>query len=140
MSGTVYETEPRAGRPGTTGIRPLCGCRGVPAARGRLLCFSGHDQRTGLVIGLGAGGVQGRKADPVVMTAQQQIRLIRAPAARRDDHRDHGPGRAAAGAVGKEEPPGRSRQLIVERDRIGAIAVFEPALHQTSPQLPGTGA
>jgi hypothetical protein len=84
--------------------------------------------------------VQGGKADPVVVTAQQQIRRMRVPAARRDNHRDHGPGRAAASAVGEEEPPGRSRQLIIERDGIGAIVVCEPALHETGSQLPGTGA
>ena len=110
------------------------------AARRRLLFFSGHDQHTGLVIGIGADGVQDGKADPVVVTAQQQIRWMRVPAARRDNHRDHGPGRAAASAVGEEEPPGRSRQLIIERDGIGAIVGCEPALHQTSSQLLGTGA
>jgi hypothetical protein len=105
-----------------------------------LLSFSGHDQHTGLVIGIGADGVQDGKADPVVVTAQQQICWMRVPAARRDNHRDHRPGRAAASAVSEEEPPGGSRQLIIERDGIGAIAVCEPALHETSSQLPGTGA
>jgi len=136
----ISETEPCAGRPGTTGILPLCGCCGGLPARRRLLFFASHDQRTGLVIGIGADGVQGGKADPVVVTAQQQIRWMRVPAARRDNHRDHGPGRAAASAVGEEEPPGRSRQLIIERDGIGAIVGCEPALHETSSRLLGTGA
>jgi hypothetical protein len=122
------------------GVLPLCGYGGVLVARRRLLFFSGHDQRTARVIGIGADSVQGGKADPVVVTAQQQIRSVRVPAARRDNHRDHGPGRAAASVVGEEEPPGLSRQLIVERDGIGAVAVCEPALHETSSQLPGTGA
>jgi hypothetical protein len=104
MSGTVYETEPPCCRLGTIGILPLCGYCGVLGACRRLLSFSGDDQHTGLVIDIGAGGVQGGKADPVMVTAQQQIRWMRVPAARRDDHRNHGPGRAAAGAVGEEEP------------------------------------
>jgi hypothetical protein len=44
-----------------------------------------------------------------MVSAQQQILRMRVPAARRDNHRHHRPGRAAAGAVGEEEPPGRSR-------------------------------
>jgi len=47
--------------------------------------FPSHGQRTGLVIDIGADSAQGDAADPVVVTAQQQIRWMRAPAARRDN-------------------------------------------------------
>jgi len=100
-----------------------------------LLASSSHDQHTSHVIDIGAGSVQGGLADPVVVAAQQQVHWMRTPAARRDNHRDHWPGRAAAGPVGKEEPPGRYRQLIVERDGIGAVIVRKPALHETSSRL-----
>ena len=107
-------------------------CDGLAAHR-RLL-FSGHDQRTGVVVDSGAGGVQGGEAGPVVVAAQQQVYRVRAPAARGNNDRDHWPGRAAAGAVGKGEPPGPFRQLIVGRDGTGTGGAREPTLHETSSQ------
>ena len=88
-----------------------CCCGGLPAARW-LFVSSGHDQNAGPVVGTGANGVQRGTADPVVVTAQQQVRRSRASVCGRDDDRDHRPGPAAAGAVGVADGPGRSRRRI----------------------------
>ena len=108
---------------------PLCGCRGgLPAGR-QLSALSGHDQNAGLVVDISAGSVQGGTAEPVVVTAQQQIHRARMSGGCRNNDSDHWPGRAAAGTVGVDDGPGRPRQFIVERGGISVAMVREPALH-----------
>jgi hypothetical protein len=50
-------------------------------ARGGMQAGATHDQRAGLVVDGGARGLQRHAADPVVVTAQQQLNRVR-PAAR----------------------------------------------------------
>ena len=115
-----------------------CCCGGLPAGRW-LFVSSGHDQGAGPVVGTGANGVQRGTADPVVVTAQQQVRRSRASAGGRDDDRDQRPGRAAAGAVGVADGPGRSRRRIAGPGGTIAVMVREPPVHEATAQGGGTG-
>jgi len=110
-------------------------------ARGRLLCRVlrhpgvpaaglAQDQRAGAVVDRGARGLQRGPADLEVVTAQQQVDRVRAARSGRHDHRDHGPGRAAARAVGSHVH--QAQQFIIERAWTLSMAVPEPALHVVS--------
>jgi hypothetical protein len=115
----------RDGAPVLAGQGRQESCRyAAAAACGRLLSFPGHDQRTGLVIDIGADSAQGGEAGPVVVTAQQQIRWMRVPRPAGDNHCDYWSGEAvrASGTAGTISG-GQDQRLLMLMARRGSVTL-----------------
>ena len=106
--------------------------RGGLAADGGLVAVVGRDQEACLVVDGRSSRVQGGAAGMVVVAAQQQVHRVRTARHRRHDNRDHRAGRAAAGPVGRRQPPAQRVQIIVQPGQVTIATVREPALHDIS--------